>query len=206
MMPSRPTHEQLVAFAAGEMNAADATWIAAYLPTDAAAAREVAMLQAIIGTMRADRSTPAPLDSVADAKALFRPRAAVAGESWWQRATRAVAELVFDSRMQPALAGFRSSGGAGFQLEFESDVAHVDLQFEPRDEERDNWSVIGQVASKAADPNAEIAILLRGKDSAVREATADESGVFTFEVDRGDYDFCVRVRDRVMVLPGILVE
>lgn len=206
MLRQKPTHEQLVAYAAGEMDAADSAWIASYLPTDSVAARAVMKMQAIINTMRADRSVPAPADSVAHAKSIFRPRAVEARESWWQRATRAVACLVFDSRMQPALAGFRSSGGAGFQLEFESDSGHVDLQFEPRDEERESWNVIGQIASKAADPNVEIVVLLKGKNNLVREATADDSGVFTFEVDRGAYDFCVRVRDRVMVLPDIRVE
>src|SRR5262245_14586320 len=109
MMSRKPTHEQLVAFAAGEMTPADTEWGANFLSSDPEAAREGSMLQAIIGTMRADRSVPAPADSVAHAKSLFRPHAAGAGESWWQRATRAVAELVFDSRLQPALAGFRSS-------------------------------------------------------------------------------------------------
>jgi hypothetical protein len=206
MMRQKPTHEQLVAYAAGEMNAADADWIASYLPTDATAAREVATLQAIIRTMRADNSTPAPADSVAHAKSIFRPRADGVGESWWQRATRAVASLVFDSRMQPALAGFRSSGGSGFQLEFESDTARIDLQFEPRSDDRDRWSVIGQVTANAADLNAEIAVLLTEKGNLVRQAMADDVGVFTFEVDRGDYDFCVRVQDHVTLLPGIRVE
>lgn len=206
MMSRKPTREQLVAFAAGELNAAEAEWIASCLSSDAEAAREVSMLQAIISTMRADRSTPAPVDSVAHAKSVFRPHAAAAGESWWRRATRAVAELVFDSRTQPALAGFRSGGGAGFQLEFETESARVDLQFEPRDEDRKSWNVIGQVTTQASDPMAQVAVLSVGRSSPVHEANADEGGVFAFEVMRGEYEFCVRVQNRVLVLPDIRVE
>ena len=202
MMHSKPTYEQLVAYAAGEMGPAEAELVRAYLLTNQSVAGEFAAIESIIKTMRTDCSVSAPADSIAAAKAIFRPQPA--GTPWWQRLAQAAAELVFDSRMQPALAGFRSSGGSGFQLAFESDAGSVDLQFDPQDETREHWRIMGQV-SPADGPNAEVAVLVTAGNERVGEASADDSGVFSLDIDRGEYDLCVRVRDRVLRLPGIRV-
>lgn len=202
MMRSKPTYEQLVAYAAGDLSADQAQEVCAYLMTDAAASSTFERVRAIVQAMRTDQSVSASADSIAAAKSIFRPLPAV--EPWWKRLSEAVAEVVFDSRMQPALAGFRSSGGSGFQIALESEAASVDLQFEPQDESRSSWRIMGQVVP-ADGPSAEIAVLVASECDPVSETFADDSGVFTMTLDRGEYDLCVRVRDRVLRVPGIRV-
>lgn len=202
MMRSKPTYEQLVTYAAGELSHGEAELVRSFLKTDAAAANEFERLLAIVQTMRSDDSVSAPPESIAAAKSAFRPQPALA--PWWKRLVEVVAEVVFDSRMQPALAGFRSVGGSGFQIGLESEAASVDLQFEPQDETRATWRIIGQVVP-AEGPNAEIAVLVAAGEDRVGEVSADDSGIFTMIVDRGEYDLCVRVRDRVLRVPGIRV-
>ena len=201
-MRSKPTYEQLVAYASGDLSAEEAQTVRAFLAADATAASAFERIRDIVQVLRSDHSASAPADSVAAAKSIFRPQPAV--EPWWKRLAEIVAEVVFDSRMQPALAGFRSSGGSGFQIALESDAASVDLQFEPRDETRESWRIMGQVVP-ADGPNAEIAVLVAAGSDRVGEASADDSGVFTMIVDRGEYDLCVRIRDRVLRVPGIRV-
>lgn len=203
MMHAKPTYEQIVAYASGELKSDDAETVRQYLLKNDSAANEYASIQAIISAMRADRSVSAPADSIAAAKSIFRPQPAVT--PWWKRLAEIAAEVVFDSRMQPALAGYRSSPGSGFQIAVESDAGGVDLQFEPQDETREHWRIMGQV-SPADGPNAEVAILMTAGDASVQEASADDSGFFSLTIDRGDYDLCIRVRDRVLRVPGIRVD
>jgi len=202
MMRSKPTYEQLVAYAAGDLSAEEAQAVRAFLTTDAAVASTFERIRSIVQALRSDHSVSAPADSIQAAQSIFRPRPAV--EPWWNRLAEIVAKVVYDSRMQPALAGFRSGGGSGFQIALESDAASVDLQFEPQDETRTSWRIMGQVVP-ADGPNAEIAVLVATGSNQVGEATADDTGVFTMILDRGEYDLCVRVRDRVLRVPGIRV-
>ncbi|MBI5863957.1 MAG: hypothetical protein HZB38_05535 [Planctomycetes bacterium] len=200
-----PTDEQLAAYAAGEAGV-DAAAIQQYLTVNPAVAAGVARLRTAINAMRTDRSVSAPAELIEAARTIFRPRIAAAGESWWARASRVIAELVFDSRNQPALAGYRASASAGFQLAYETEGGDVELQFEPGTGDANRWRVIGQVNREESSESVDIAVLSATDASLVRELRADDSGVFTLDLDAGDYDFCVNVADRVTVLSGVRVR
>ena len=148
MMPPHPiTDETLLAYALGELDPADAIEVETTLAATPASKADLARITALLATMRSDSSEEPPATVVSRAKAIFRRRE-VTAPGWLDRLTAIIAECIFDSRREVALAGVRGDD-EGIQLAFETADAEIDLQAEPTDGGR--WRIIGQVADGGTD-------------------------------------------------------
>ncbi len=202
------TYEQLIAYAAGELTPERAAEVAEHVTRDSEAAATVARYREAQATMRADDVTDPPARAVARAKAIFSPPPAEKGPSWWEQLEQVVATLIFDSRLKPALAGYRGTG-SGFHLSFESEPGMVDLEAEPIVRSsagiaaRSSWRLTGQIDAETPVSNVGVALVRRGSDRPAAQTMADEEGIFTLEAAPGRYDLYLRHDDSSVLLPDI---
>ncbi len=202
------TYEQLIAYAVGELTPERAAEVAEHVARDREAAATVARYREAQATMRADDVTDPPARAVARAKAIFSPPRTEKGPSWWEQLEHVLATLIFDSRLQPALAGYRGAG-SGFHLSFESKPGMVDLEAEPIERSsagiatRPSWRLTGQIDAETPVSNVGVALVRRGSDRPAAQAVADEEGIFTLEAPPGRYDLYLRHDDSSIVLRDI---
>jgi len=200
MARSKLTFETLLMHAAGELPGERAAELEQHLAASPQDAARLAHLRELIAAMRTDDSVAPSRQILERAYALFKPRRLEVAAPWWETLARVVAACVFDSRLQPTLAGFRG-GDDGFQLAYESQVADVDLQCEPTAASHDVWRVMGQITLKQERP-AQLTLVARGEAQIV-QAEPDEFGVFTLQTSAGAYEILVRVGDQVVTLGQI---
>jgi anti-sigma factor RsiW len=199
------TYDMLLRYAANELPEDRAALIEAHLARNPAAAETVARFRIAAETLARDDTVETPADAIKRGKAIFRDRRAERPTLLDQIAT-VIASLVYDSRAQPALAGYRG-GGSAFQLSFRSDLAEVDLDAEPLEAEEpsspDGWRIIGQI-NAAGDPAPfHVELSAAGANEPARRTAADEHGVFTILAPQGRYDVRLRSATCEVVLPGI---
>jgi hypothetical protein len=113
----------------GRLAAAREAWVEAHLATACTTCRErLAALAALVGTMRADRSAPAPAAWVARARRLHSPaRGTETGAGVIER----VARLLFDSWTAPLQPAVRRALGETRRLRFQLDAQRLELEVEP---------------------------------------------------------------------------
>lgn len=198
------SYEQLIALAAGELSPAEAAAVSAAIAADPNATVDLAFLKRLIETMRSDDSIAAPAALVTEAKAIFKPKPAASVLDWLSDLGRAVATVVFDSRAQPALAGFRRSATTNeFTLSFELGETEVDLQITaPTDDQLGR--IRGQIHMMPPFAGCEVALIGAGGEL-VAQAKPDGEGMIVLEAPRGTYQLLIRTADRVAELPGITI-
>jgi hypothetical protein len=151
----------------------------------------------VLGLLRASNSFAPPAEVVQNALAIFdgfQPR-----PSAWQRL---VANLTFDSRMQPGLAGARDVRSDSFQLLFEVEGLDIDMLCERTGE---GWRISGQAVAAEAEGAAGIAEL-SGPETAA-ETEIEARGEFRLaDVAPGTYDLVLRAGGREIVLGGIALD
>ena len=130
MSDGRVSYEQLIAYAAGELDCEAAERVKRHLASSHEGSAIVRRFQMVAETLRRDDSQAPPADVLARVKALFADRRMATSPGLLATAVRMIAELVYDSRPQVALAGVRGAATA-YQLAFESERADVDLEVEP---------------------------------------------------------------------------
>jgi hypothetical protein len=214
MTRSNPNFEQLLAFAAGELPSQEAAQVEAQLAMSSERAATVARLRATLAAMHAERGEAPSAAAVARALAIFKP-AADRKANWLDRVQQVVAKLIYDSRVEPARAGFRGDND-GFELTVESEVGGIELQLEP-EAAGDTWRVMGQVTvsgtrqapthetQPAETPPIQVALVPPGTRVARVQTGADEHGMFSFCATPGTYDLLVRVGDTIVVVPNVEV-
>lgn len=206
MNDKRLSYEELVAYAAGELDPARSAEVAALLAGDVSARRVITRLEALLALARADDSTEPPQNVAEQARALFRERAqpTPAGTDWLTALRRIAAELVFDSRPRAALAGLRGAT-ANYQLAFESELADVDL--EVRSGEGTAPRVVqGQVSVRGELPVKALAFAPAGSLEPTAHSSPDKHGMFKTELEPGKYDVFVSIQDTVVVLSDVVIE
>ncbi len=210
MKQEKVTFEQLVAFASGELTGREASTVQAYLAVLPEAARTAQRLLAVIRTLRADDTVAATPDAVRRALGLLvddrvtarGPLGAIRdigrdiGRDLGRGAGRLLARLIFDSRTQLAVAGFRGIG-ASYQLAYESDPARIDLQILPIDRSAgDLWRLRGQVTVRDdALLLGAVSLLEEDGEAAVATALPDDLGRFKIESPAGVYDLLIELDD-----------
>ena len=130
MSSAKINYEQLIAYAAGELPPEQAAHVQAYLAANPKAAEPIALYRQAQSALQADQSAAPPAELVAKAKAIFASSPSEPAASWLDQLQQLIAALVFDSRAQPALAGYRGPATT-FQLSFECEAANIDLEAEP---------------------------------------------------------------------------
>ncbi|MFO0838765.1 MAG: hypothetical protein U1D55_09570 [Phycisphaerae bacterium] len=197
-MSDQVAPDKLIAYAAGELPANETSQVEAAVQCSPELARQVEATRRLISLMRCDDSVSPPAATIARAKAVFQPKPTAMPE-WFSTLGRVVASLIFDSRMQPALAGFRGDQD-GFSLSFQADRAEIDLQVEPAtgSEPPGTWNVTGQVSDLSAHA-VELAWAWSDEGTLVRAVQSDSHGAFAFQTLPGTYDLLVKLEDRVLV-------
>jgi anti-sigma factor RsiW len=210
MTSHRIDDERLIAYALGELPPAEAEEVRLHLEKSPGAASMVARFREVEALLAEDDSVEPPIATVAAAKALFeRLRESTAGSNWLRAALeavdRVVGSLIFDSRVQPALAGLRGEQDR-HQLSFESECGEVDLELEPSLERRsDRWRIMGQVSPRHDAGEVRVALVPAGAAAAAAETRSDSHGVFTLSAAPGRYDIIIEVAGKSLVLPGVTI-
>jgi hypothetical protein len=153
--------------------------------------------------MRTDDTQAPTSAAVRSALAAFVPRAGTITLAWLEEARRYVARLVYDTRAQPALAGFRG-GGAGYQLAYDSERGRVDLRITPAaGSRRDQWRVRGQIMTSPGADVGSVALVTAGTSHAVTVAVPDQHGQFRLDVGRGTYDLVAELMTGALIAPDL---
>ncbi len=186
--------EQIVAYASGELTGREASTVMAYLAVLPEAARTAQRLQEVIQRLRADDTVPGTATAVRRALMLLQSRDEVPTPDWLAP-IRLFATLVFDSRAQLAMAGYRGSA-ASYQLAFESEPARVDLQILPQDGTvGDHWRVRGQITvHDDAEVNA-VSLLAEHTETTLATAVPDQAGRFKIDSRAGVFDLRIDLDD-----------
>jgi len=207
MSSSHVSYEDLIAYAAGDLAPEDAARVESAIAADPAAQHTVETFRQVATTVAEDDSVePAP-SVIERAKALFDVEKRSAMRDWLDAVDRFVATLIYDSRAQPATAGYRGTAEA-VRLSFESEdfAADVDLEITPQpDGGEEQHQVRGQVSAERAVASAEVRLLAAGTTQSVDHAVADENGMFMLQAPEGTYDLAIRLGDEALVLPGIAI-
>ncbi len=210
---SKPTidYRKLVAYAAGDLSEAEASEFGAQLERDLDAAATVRRFRAAREIIQSDDGFDPPPEAVARACSIFSPPPAEQRSgSWWEALEQIVAALVFDSRCQPAVAGYRDGGtDGGFQLCFECEPVEVELQVDPTERFSGEgvptpiWRVMGQIVATRRAPNTGVALVRQGSTGPTVETSADSQGIFSLEAPSGRYDLLIRYGNGSVVLRDI---
>ncbi len=207
MSHAKTTHQQLIAYAAGELRGADARQVQAHLERDADAARTVHRYRLARQTVLGDDGVDPPTEVLERARAIFDPT--VHGgdrRSLVESVGDLIAKLIFDSRAQPALAGLRGQATSfqmTWQLAPESGM-ELDLQAELTDvPDGDRWQLVGQVTSRDSIGPLTVNLCHAGSIAAAHSVDADERGSFVLRVEPGLYDLHLQLRGGRTVVPDI---
>lgn len=183
--------EQIVAYCLGELDAQGTAAVDARVAGSAELRAMLGRVQLVVGSMRSDDGVMPRREVVDRVKALALPKVS----AWWSRAADMVASLVFDSRGQLAVAGFRGAT-AGRQLSFACDEGEIDLMITEPDARQQAWSIRGQIDAKGDRLPESIALLTTGAEGAI-EVAVDQSGQFKLVCGASSFDLCVKFGDRV---------
>ncbi len=208
MSHPRITHQQLIAYAAGELGGADAEQVQAHLERDADAAQTVRRYRLARETVLGDDGVDPPTEALERARSIFDPTVHAGDRQGLAESVGGlIAQLIFDSRAQPASAGLRGQA-TSFQMTWrlapESGM-ELDLQAElieaPAGE---RWQLVGQVTSR--DPIGPLTVSLchAGSIAAADSVDADDRGSFVLRAEPGPYDLHLHLPGgRHTVVPDI---
>ena len=116
------------------------------------------------------------------------------------RVRRVVAQLLYDSWVQPAPLGVRGSERGARRLLYQGETVGVDLEI------RRHVALVGQILPEVAPEGftgAEVQLHQRDRQ-VVASTMADADGLFSFEgVRPGDYDLTVHLSETEIAISGI---
>lgn len=202
-MPNfQPDFAQLLAYAVGELDESAAASVERTIAASPLAQAELARIRSILQTLRTDDSVAAPDSLVRRAQAIFESTTA-ARPGIADALRRVLARLVFDSRAEVALAGFRGVEDS-FQLSYESELATLDLECDlSGDPNRPTWSIIGQIESDTGAGGLNAVLYPTGSTTPVARTVTDEHGVFRMELSAGAYELHVEFPGQVVVFSSV---
>jgi hypothetical protein len=120
-----------------------------------------------------------------------------------QRETYTLAEVLFDSFLQPVVEGVRSTGAGARQILYRADTYQIDLQIEAGSG-RNKLVIIGQVhdSRQPQSSGRDVSVVISDLHGDVVLATTDRFGVFRKEVhDSGDLElFFPTLTDKVLTI------
>lgn len=175
------THFSMAAwadFARGLITEGEVRIMEAHLGGNCADCKDIALFWNKVSTISsrmAGRSAPAA--AVRLAKAIFPVNRTVP-----KRFIRIAAELIFDSRVTPALAGMRSGWQVGWQCVYRAGESIIDLRIEPG-YNASRAALIGQVSNPSVpgDKLSDITVQLKSGRAVVAETRTNRYGEFQFE-------------------------
>ena len=199
------THETLIAYAAGELAPERVAEVEAVLRQSAGDVRRLERIRRMIDSMRIDDSVAPPAEALSRAKAIFQPSQRPFWCDWLDQLDTILANLRFDSRKTPALAGYRGTASA-IQISFESEAADVDLELlPPAAAGTTQWTVMGQISTEKSLSEVQVALVSSADDTINLDIHPDEHGVFSAQTQPGEYDLLIRFSDVVLRLADITI-
>ena len=203
------TDEQLILYAVGELAPSEAAATERHLAGSPQAAAYVAKVRTVLQTMRTDKTEAPSVAVIKRAISVFSGGGEGRGSlAWLEPLRRRVAQLVFDSRAQPALAGFRG-GTSDYQLTYDSEMGRVELRVSPAERVAlKAWRVRGQVTPeqhREGGAFGSVILLTPGTTDALAVAELDQYGRFKIDSDGGTYDLAVRCGDEAMIAPNLQI-
>ena len=200
---TRPGIEEILAYLCGEATPVQAEQLRSLEASDPTFARQLRSAATTIDTLRSDRTPSVPAEWLASARALFKPQPRTAAPGWLESAVQRLAALVYDSRVQPSLAGFRGADDA-VQLAFEAGETEIDVQVLPPGD-TPVTRVIGQISGSAG-ARMDVALIESQTGTLVDSGAADDSGVFTLlAAAPGEYDIFVNAGTEVLKLERVRI-
>ncbi len=212
-MTQKPiTDEQLILYAVGDLADPEATATESYLTGSPQATAYVAKVRCVLETMRTDDTEAPSIAMIKRTVMAFSGAEATDEQSgplaWLEELGHRVAQLIFDSRAQPALAGFRG-GTSDYQLTYDSDMGRVELRVSPAERVAHKaWRVRGQVTPeqhREGGAFGSVILLTPGTTDALAVAELDQYGRFKIDSDGGTYDLAVRCGDEAMIAPNLQI-
>jgi hypothetical protein len=146
----------------------------------------VALWQKVHSTAAVEASYQPPAQDVRIAKAAF----AAAGRATWLKEKSRLVEVLFDSFLQPMLAGARSSGLGTRQMLYRADPYQIDIQIEAKPE-GDRLMVTGQLldVSSPGVAGRDVKITLSNHRGNVIHTITNQFGEFRGEIENtGDLE------------------
>ena len=207
MDAGEPTLEQLAAYAFGELSGMEAAQIESAMRSTPSLAKSADRIRQLIATLKSDDTVAPSRFTIERVVAMFvddgaRPaRTAPNGSSPLDHVRKVVATLVFNSRSQPALAGFRGAVG-NVQMAFETDAGTIDLQIRPGKNPR-VWKVQGQISCEEVAGLIDAAAVEAHSGRHIDSVRVDEHGRFHLTLPAGLYELHLQVDDHVVVLPNL---
>ncbi|HLU35690.1 MAG TPA: hypothetical protein VKZ61_07950 [Thermomicrobiales bacterium] len=123
-----------------------------------------------------------------------------------ERVSAIVADLIFDSAATPEVAGLRGASGRTRQLAFVSDLADLDVELTPQD---DDWLVTGQLGMDEVPEGLRIRFIPSGEDPldatvpGARETGITGEGYFSLTLPSGGWTAAVTMDDATIVFQDI---
>jgi hypothetical protein len=170
----------------------------------------VSLWQKVSKSAAAESSYQPPADTVRLAKAAF----ATAGMAQAQEGSRGLIEVLFDSFMQPALAGSRSVVIGTRQMLYRADPYQIDIQIEPK--QGSNRLVITGQLLDLSHPGVigrDIQVTLSNRRGNTVLAATNQFGEFSGEIENsgdlelsipnsGEQPIVISLRNALGKLPG----
>jgi hypothetical protein len=206
-MDAKIPYEDLIAYAAGDLAGPRADAVRRRVEVDAPSARIVQRFRQVVQTLRNDDSVVPPADVIRRAKLIFAERRVAARPGLLDTLSRIVADLVHDSRPQPAFAGVRGAAAA-YQLAFESELADVDLEIERHEASGAKLCrIAGQISVRdEATAAKSITFTAAGSGEAAATVAPDSHGAFDAEIAPGVYDLTIDMSGKTVVLACVEIE
>ncbi|MHC5005744.1 MAG: anti-sigma factor family protein [Planctomycetota bacterium] len=199
------TFEQLVAYACGDLDDAEASVVESYLAAIPNAAADIAKLREVLETLCTDDTEPPTAEAIRRALAAWSVRRAGRILEWLRHAEHVMAEVVYDNRQRLAMPGFRGAAST-CALAYKCPDGRVDLQVRriPRSP-NGWWRLRGQVSHADTPAIGSVAIVSAGTQEAVAVTKPDRYGRFKIDTPPGVYDLLVELDygERVIVAPDI---
>ncbi len=201
------TDQELLAFAAGDVDPEAAAKVRAHIATNFDAAKTVELYRLARVRIAEDGSVVPPASVIERAKAIFEAPAGEVKRGLLEHLDAIVAKLVYDSRIQPSAVRYADTADH-IQLSFEADEMDIDLQAERQADEASSgrWRLMGQVDSEGPLSVLEIELVRTETNEVISSSGADEHAVFTIEVDAGNYTMRIRLPESMIVVEGIELE
>jgi len=188
--------EELLSYVSGDLSDAAAAAMERRLESLPASASTAAALRSVLADLATNELEDAPPPAIRRLIALHQPAAREAvWKTWIDQAAGILAQLVFDSRAQPAVAGFRSSPTT-VQLAYEWADGRVDLRIAPDPAASAPRRVMRGQAARHSPGAFGSAVLLDTAERRLVESTGiDAHGRFRLSPTAGRYELVLELDD-----------
>lgn len=196
--------ERLIEYAAGKLSPMEAGMVEAYLASSPSAAATVSRFREVAHSIRSDDSVLPPARVLDAAKELYRenpPKVVSTVAEWMRGLQRALATLIYDSRPQVALAGFRGHSDR-YQVSFQAADVEIDLDVECGATGTQR-QVMGQISGVSQLRPDSIGLSKPGTLELIASATPDAVGMFKVVAESGTFDLLIGLEDRVVVVANL---